>query len=192
MKSIITKLFTVVLLFTTSAICAQTYKLDGQLSSVNFATIKKQYVVEPATITDLSGQLSSSGAFSINLPLSAIDTGVPIRNQRLASIYFAAAQYPQVTVAGQFDMKKIAAKQAVFNTSVDAKVTLFGKTQTLSFPVTVLKAKNTIMVSSSKPVIVNGEAFGIPAANLKALAATVGNIPLSAKVPVTLNLVFQK
>lgn len=65
-------------------------------------------------------------------------------------------------------------------------------TESVEFPVVVLNAGDTVMVSSSAPVIIGASDFGIPTENLTNLAATVGGIKIADRVPLTLNLTFKK
>jgi hypothetical protein len=48
------------------------------------------------------------------------------------------------------------------------------------------------MVSSLSPVIVGASDFGIPTENLTNLAATVGGIKISDRVPLNLTLTFKE
>ena len=64
---------------------------------MGFATIKKQFVVEPATIDTLSGTLAASGKFEISVDLKGIDTGISIRDTRLNDVFFESAKFPNVT-----------------------------------------------------------------------------------------------
>lgn len=75
---------------------------------------------------------------------------------------------------------------------VPADVSFYGNNKTFNFPVIITKTDNSITVNSYAPVIVKASDFGIPAANLTQLAATVGGLALSDSVPVNINLVFTK
>lgn len=166
------------------------YLLDGQVSSVGFATIKKQYVVEAAEISSLSGKLDAKGQFNLRVELQAIRTGIPIRDSRLNEIYFDSAKYPAVNIVGQFNLDELTQAGGVLKTRVSAQVTLFGQSKMITFPVTIVKSEQFLMVSSFKPVIIRASDFGIPVKNLNELAKTVGGIPISDQVPVTISLLF--
>lgn len=89
--------------FTAHSAFASDYVLDSSLSSISFATIKKQFVVEPASINTLSGQLKDNGQFQISVDLKGISTGVPIRDTRLNEIFFDSMTYPTVSITGSVD-----------------------------------------------------------------------------------------
>lgn len=175
--------------FSLPTLAAGDYMLNSDLSSVSFATIKKQYIVEPASIRTLSGQLSEEGKFSVNIDLKGISTGVPTRDSRLNEIYFESMKYPQVMVSGTVDSKLLSG--AATSTTIPAQVTLYGQSKMVDFPVVIMPSDGKVMVSSTAPVIINAADFSIPAANLSALSETVGGLSLSDSVPVSLTLLFQ-
>lgn len=190
MKTITSSVCLALATFSLSSFAAGDYMLDSDLSSVSFATIKKQYVVEPATINTLSGHLTENGQFEIKLDLKSISTGVPIRDTRLNEIYFESMKYPQVTVSGSVDSKMLSGTAS--RSTVSARVTLYGQSKMVDFPVVIQPGDGHVMVSSSAPVIISAADFSIPAANLSALSETVGGLSLSDKVPVSLTLLFQQ
>jgi hypothetical protein len=166
------------------------FNLTTDFSSISFATIKKQYVVEPATISGLTGSLDEQGRFAVIAPVTNIDTGVSIRNERLNSLFFDSSENPVIMVSGQFDLSALT--QPISKMTVPAEVSFYGNKKTFDFPVIITKTADAIIVNSYKSVIVTASDFSIPAANLTKLAATVGGLALSDAVPVNINLVFNK
>ncbi|CAH1523238.1 YceI-like domain protein [Vibrio owensii] len=190
MRKTLSTLSIALALFSGASFAADNYTLDSKFSSVSFATIKNQFVVEPATIDALKGTLNSEGQFDVSVDLNSIETGIPIRNTRLNEIFFESAKYAPVKVVGKVDWTALG--EGSHKLKVPAEVMLFGKTKSVEFPVVVLNAGDTVMVSSSVPVIIGASDFGIPTENLTNLAATVGGIKISDRVPLTLNLTFKK
>lgn len=190
MNKITSSLCLVLSAFSLPTLATGDYMLNSDLSSVSFATIKKQYIVEPANIRTLNGQLSEEGKFSVNIDLKGISTGVPTRDSRLNEIYFESMKYPQVMVSGMVDSKLLSG--AATSTTIPAQVTLYGQSKMVDFPVVIMPSDGKVMVSSSAPVIINAADFSIPAANLSALSETVGGLSLSDSVPVSLTLLFQQ
>ncbi|NOI15320.1 YceI family protein [Vibrio hepatarius] len=174
----------------TAALSNGNYQLDPNLSSVSFATTKKQYIVEPATLNLLSGVLSEKGEFQVIAELKSLSTGVPIRDTRLNELYFDAAKYPNVTVSGVIDWQVLA--DGPVKTNISADVSMYGNTKKMDFPVIIVPTDNYLTVSSSAVVVVNAADFGIPTENLAKLAETVGGIEISTQVPLTLSLTFIK
>ncbi|GAL12101.1 hypothetical protein JCM19233_3091 [Vibrio astriarenae] len=172
------------------AFAATDYQVNTDLSSVSFATIKNQYIVEPSVINTLSGNLDETGSFNILVDLKGLRTGIPIRDTRLNELFFDTVSFPSIEVKGKVDIDLVEAEPQKLDIPVD--VTMYGNTKTLLFPVIVFKQENTMMISSYLPVIVKASDFNIPSDNLTKLAATVGGISISDSVPINLSLIFKK
>jgi len=185
-----TKILLAFTLLSFQSLAADKFNIVSELSSVSFATIKKQFVVEPATINGLTGNLDDTGKFEINVPVVNIDTGVSIRNERLKSLFFNSALNPTIAISGQFKLATL--KNDVEKAIVPASVSFYGKTKAFNFPVMITKAKNAITISSYAPVIVKASDFGIPTENLNKLSATVGGLALSDIIPLSINIVLKK
>jgi hypothetical protein len=93
MNSIKTTLTAFLLLSLTTlngAFSAPKYRIDSNNSVVNFSTIKKQYVVEPAVFEGITGSISSSGKAEI---------GTIIRNPLFT--HLAISLNPALALLGQ-------------------------------------------------------------------------------------------
>ena len=166
------------------------YTVNGELSQVSFATIKKQYVVEPATIGKLSGHVKGGKAV-INVPLSEISTGIQIRDMRLNDIFFQSGSFPELKISadlGDMDLSspKIVRKDVTFT------LEMYGVKKELSSTVLVSSTGTQVLVTSIKPLVISSGDFGIPADNLTNLAKTVGGIAISGNVPVNFAVTLDK
>ncbi|HAU8293442.1 TPA: YceI family protein [Vibrio vulnificus] len=177
-------------IFSLNSFANEEYTLLPNVSSVGFVTIKNQFIVEPAVITALSGIINTNGSFEVSINLNSINTGIPIRDARLNEIYFESSKYPFVKVTGNIDLTLL--EEGSHSVTIPTQVSLFGKSKVIEFPVVILKVGNIVMVSSSIPIVISAEEFGIPKENLQKLAATVGGIKISDMVPVTINMTFNK
>ncbi|OEF81244.1 YceI family protein [Vibrio breoganii] len=174
------------------AIAAGHYQVDSKISTVSFATIKKQYIVETAVISGVSGNLDDKGMLEVMVPLKNLDTGVSIRNDRLNELFFNAATFPNVKISAQVPAELMKGDRVVTQATIAATVTLYGKSQNLDFMLNIVRLGNVISVSSVKPVIVDGTSFGIPKEALQAVSKTVGDIAISSTVAVNVSLVLIK
>ncbi|MDD1779797.1 YceI family protein [Enterovibrio sp. ZSDZ35] len=174
------------------AFASDDYTIVSDASSISFATIKKTYVVEPATLSGVEGQVDANGSFRITAPISSVSTGIPIRNQRLNELFFDSKKFPTLTVEGQVDMAGLDKNGTMLQQSIPAKVTLFGNTKDITLDMNIIKTDDSIFAFTYKPVIISGATFGIPEQNLKDVSATVGNIDISSTVPVSVSLVFKE
>lgn len=185
-------LTTLMLLVSSTTFAANLFNIDEEMSAVSFATTKLQYVIEPASITGLTGGIDASGKFNLDIPIANIQTGVPIRNERLNKLFFDSQSFPSAKVSVDIPADVLLAQSSVAQQELPAKVTLFGKSIDIKFKVNIVKTTDVIAVSTVAPVIVRGSSFGIPTENLAALAATVGGIPISDAVPVSFSLILKK
>jgi len=182
------------LLLTVNAHASDTgYTVSQTLSQVSIVTIKKQYVLEKAAITKLTGGINKAGQATINIPLKEIKTGIPIRDARLNAIFFESIKFPTVKITGNFN-ESLTSDKDVERKVITMNVELYGKTKPIQVDVIISKSNSNskIMVSSVSPIIINANDFSIPASNLINLAKTVGGIPISSTVPVNFNVVFDK
>ena len=166
------------------------YKIDENLSSVYFTTVKLQYVVEPAVFNKVSGSLRKSGDVSLKIPLASLDTKVAIRNMRLQELFFQASRFPHVEINAKIDRDKLHDIDEVGKMNVAATIKFYGNTKKTNLNLLVAKNHDSIVVSSLAPTMINANDFGIPASNLQKLAATVGGIPIADTVGVSFVLTF--
>lgn len=182
----------IALAFSCQSYAQGNYTIDEAVSTVNFATIKKQYVVEPASVSQVSGYVNESGELSASVPLSKINTGISIRDDRLNQLFFNSAVFPNIDVKASIPTELLTAESVVKQVTLPVSLTIVGNSQTVDMNLTVVKSGDIVAVSSARPVIIRASAFGIPADNLTKLAATVGGIAISDTVPVTISLVLRK
>lgn len=190
MKKITTQLTLVLSLLSVNVLAAENYTLEPSLSTINFATIKNQYVVEPAMIDTLSGKVHDNGSFNLSVDLKGLSTGISIRDSRVNELFFNSLKFPEIKIDGQFNLDKI--KNGPIKTSVPANVTFYGTTKLINFPVIIVPTENYLAINSYTPIIIDSADFGIPENNLTALAETVGGIKISNRVPLNINLTFKK
>lgn len=171
---------------------AESLQLNSEVSRLSFATVKMQYIVEPAVIAGLTGKIDETGVVTLDIPLAGIETGIGIRNERLNQLFFQSQLFPSAKVTAHVPKSLLTTDTAVQQLTISAQVTLFGKTKPMDFLVNVVKSHDVISVATAKTVIVRAADFGIPTKNLTELAKTVGQIAISDTVPVHFSLVFGK
>ncbi|MBY6185944.1 YceI family protein [Marinobacter hydrocarbonoclasticus] len=114
--------FTLPLAFTlfaslTSATWANTgYTVDPEHSALTFATVKLSYVIEPAAIPKLTGHITANGAVQVRAKLANIETGIPIRNQRLNELFFRSERFPDIEITGHLPRAVTQLSAGVINT----------------------------------------------------------------------------
>lgn len=180
------------LAFTFKAYANPTYIIDETVSTVSFSTIKKQYVIEPAVITGIAGAIDQTGTLTAEIPISSLDSGIQVRDERLRKLFFNAEMYPLITVSAKVPANVLQSDKFIAQLAVPFSITVMDTTKDMSTKVNLVKVGDTIAVSTSQPIVINAAEFNIPNENLSQLAATVGNIPISTTVPVSFSLVLNK
>jgi len=168
--------------------------LDSERSSVSLITFKvlaeaAASVGERHSFSNLKGSVGSDGAATVSVPLDTIETGIPIRNERLAQFVFETEKYPNATITADVPD----AVMAVGTHSVDLNVTLtfHGKEQMLTVPVLVVSADSEVVVSATQPVMLDATAYDL-GAGIGKLAELAKLLHIPTTVPVSFTLVFDK
>ncbi len=182
------KIFLLFFMLSGNAFAVENLNIVPELSSISFATIKKQYVIEPAMVENIQGKYSN-GRFDLSIDFNNIETNIPVRNSRINQLFLKTNLYPLVKVSGQFNQKLLV--KPITQTTIKAKVEFYGQVKNFEIPVIIHKAGELMTVNSYKPVIVKASDFNIPADNLKNLSATVGGISISDSIPLNINLTFK-
>ena len=187
------------LLFSTLALLVSsqalaTWNLDNEKSSLSFVSIKAVDIAEVHRFKEMAGRISDKGKAVVTIELASVDTGVPIRDERMQEMLFETDKYPLATVRAKLDMKIIDAVATGSSTrlTTELELDLHGVRVTVDANVVIAKLdEKVLMVTSSKPVILNAASAnlvdGIEALREVASLPSIGNA-----VPVSFVLVFEK
>lgn len=175
-------------LLTGTTFASENLNIVPELSSVSFASIKKQYVIEPAVVDNIQGKYANN-TFNVSIDFNNIKTNIPIRDERINNVFLKTNLYPLVKIQGYFDLKSI--KEPITKTSIKANVDFYGQVKEYEISVLIHQANGLLTVNSYKPIIVKASDFGIPTQNLINLAALVGGINISDTIPLNINLTFK-
>ncbi len=180
------------MLVTASASAA--WSLNNEASHLNFVSIKKDTVAEVNSFREMSGSISDQGAVNLEIALASVDTAIAIRDERMRTMLFETGLFPKAQVSAKVDMASFTKLKAGQSHSEQIALTfaLHGESKTFKANVTVVKLEgDRFMVTSTGPIIINAADFGL-VKGIEALRE-IANLPaISAAVPVTLNLVFDK
>src|SRR5690606_19855903 len=80
---------------------AADWQLNNDQSQLNFISTKKQNIAEIHHFGSLSGQLTETGAFTLNIDLDSVDTGVEIRDTRMKELLFNVMDFPTAELTAQ-------------------------------------------------------------------------------------------
>lgn len=172
------------MLIATSA--AADWTLDPARSHLNFVSIKANEVAEVNTFDEIWGGVDDAGQAAITIKLDTVKTLIPIRDERMRQFLFETTNYSEAALTTRIDPKLIAdlGVGEIAHIDAEANLSLHGQMQpmTLSMLVARLDAK-TLMVVSSKPLIVDATKFGL-SDGIEKLRDLAGLSSISRSVPV--------
>lgn len=168
------------------------WQLNGEQSWFHFGSIKNGDIPEVHEIEVITGGADYSGAFSVELDLTTVDTGVESRDQRMKEMFFKTGAFPTARVNGNFDPAlfedmEVGQRRVA---SIPAIVSLHGRDVAMEFEVNVIRLEwNKIMVTPQDLIMVEGAQFGL-APGVEALREVVGLESITPVSPVSFVLVF--
>jgi polyisoprenoid-binding protein YceI len=170
------------------------WKLQADQSQVYFSTVKKESVAEVHQFKTLQGAISADGQFTLAVDLASAETGVAIRNERMAQYLFETTKFTQATGKGKIDVAELDKQDKGSSREVKVAVTfeLHGKTITKEVNLLVVKlSAKQFDVHTPAPIHLNTADFDLGAGveKLKELASLPSISPV---VPVTLHLRFNQ
>ena len=166
---------------------AADYRIIQEHSRVSFVSIKKVDVAEVHQFKQIAGTLNEQGQFTLIIDLTTVDTQVAIRDERMKSLLFNVASFPQANLTAQINPKLIKELSigATLTTQVSGVIDLHGQTQAKTFEVLVTKSSTgTLVVSSLAPVIIHAGDFGLTD-GVNKLKEIAGLDSISLAVPVS-------
>lgn len=168
--------------------------LDPAASRIGFASVKNGVVAENHHFTDISGSLTDAGDLRIVIMLASVETLIPIRNERMQTLLFKTADFPQAVIAGKgYEVQEFLqlAPGASRTAQMKVAIALHGESVEAWVAVKVVRsAMDQFEVASLGPVMLNAAAFNLEA-GVEALRAVVGLDSISLMVPVTFALTFK-
>lgn len=166
--------------------------LVADKSTVRFISVKNASIAEVHHFRSLSGSLAD-GRVEVTIPLVAVETLIPIRNERMQKLLFEVAAYPKATLSGTVDSEAVMAlKSGEYRSlAVDLVLDLHGATQPISTTVTVARLGDEIHVSTEQPVVLNAASFQLTD-GIERLREVAGLKNIATQVPVTATLVFSR
>lgn len=171
------------------------WQINQHASSLTFNTTKSGAagvggITETMRFKSFKGGLSSQGKIELTINLSSVDTGIPIRDERLQTMFWNVAAHPTVNFAGQLsseEMKKISTGKESVVVMVEGQLTMAGQTKSIKTQLQVTSTNHKLYVSTRQPIVINANDFGLNA-GVEALRAIMGLNYLSTSAPVTFTL----
>jgi polyisoprenoid-binding protein YceI len=170
------------------------WTLNNTKSSLNFVSTKAIDIAEVHHFTQLVGRVSNNGKAVITIELASVETGIPIRNERMLGMLFETRKFPLSTVRAKIDMDIVnaIATGASKNMAIELELDLHGVRVEMAANVVVVRLdESTLMVSSAGPVILNASTVEL-SAGIEMLREVASLPSIGNAVPVTFNLTFEQ
>ncbi|MFC0445044.1 YceI family protein [Pseudidiomarina halophila] len=178
---------------TSSSVLADEWQLDTDHSSLHFVSVKNDHIAERHRFTQLEGQLID-GALKISIPVSSIDTEIPIRNERMLEHLFEASEFPVVTATAQVPTEVYEHETPTGTLPAVIPLTVFiaGEAVDLEAMVQVTKLSADRMVATtSQPILIRTKEFGL-VEGVNKLREIAGLERIDYVVPVTFSVQFDR
>jgi hypothetical protein len=190
-RSII-KILTVMLLAGASLSASADWYLDGESSRLSFVSSKNANVSEVQRFLVLHGKVDSTGKAEVEVELDSINSGIPLRDERMRKELFEIQTFPEAVISTQIDLRPIndLAPGAQLELRLPLTVSLHGKQHMYNTELLATRLDDRrFQVVTLEPVVINAEDFDL-APGLEALRKLAGLSAISLSVPVGAVLIF--
>lgn len=167
------------------------WTLQASESAISFVSIKKTFIGEAHTFTDISGSINH-GKASITIKPDSVSTNIPIRNERARKFLFETGIYPTIVVNSDVSsaMKSLE-KGATNMLSLPAILTMHGVEKSITLDLAITRnGKQAVTVATTKPVVINAAEYNM-VGGIKKLGELAG-VDIVTAVPVSFVLTFKK
>ena len=166
--------------------------LDNESSRLSFVTTKNTEIAEVQRFLVLHGKVDSKGAAQLEVELESVNSGIPLRDQRMRNALFEIKTFPEALINAQINLQPIndLAPGAQLELRLPLSVTLHGKTQTYNAELLATRLDDRrFQVVTLEPLVVHAEDFDL-APGVAALRKAAELKAISLSVPVGAVLIF--
>jgi len=168
------------------------WTLDADTASVHFISTKNSNIAETHTFNKIEGSLKGVD-LSVSIPLSSVNTMIPIRDERMKTMLFDLANHPTANFSAKVD-ETLTAMSVGESTlaDVNGQLTISGVSVPTSFHVRVSRlSENEVNVATVKPAVLTAGNFEL-SGGIEALREIAMLQVISEAVPLTFNVTFTK
>lgn len=183
----------VFLLLTGAALSARAdWYLDGESSRLSFVSTKNANVSEVQRFLVLHGKVDPQGLAQVEVELESINSGVPLRDERMRKELFQIERFPDALITTKIDLRPIndLAPGAQLELRLPLTVDLHGKQHEYNAQLLATRLDDRrFQVVTLEPLVINAEDFDL-APGLETLRKMAGLSAISLSVPVGAVLIF--
>ena len=166
--------------------------LDNESSRLSFVTTKNTEIAEVHRFLVLHGKVDSKGAAQVEVELESVNSGIPLRDERMRNQLFEIKTFPDALINAQINLQPIndLAPGAQLELRLPLSVTLHGKTQTYSAELLATRLDDRrFQVVTLEPLVVHAVYFDL-ARGVDGLRKAPVLKSISLSVPVGAVLIF--
>lgn len=166
--------------------------LDNESSRLSFVTTKNTEMAEVQRFLVLHGKVDSQGAATLEVELESVNSGIPLRDERMRNQLFEIKTFPEAQISAQINLQPIndLAPGAQLELRLPLSVTLHGKTHTYSAELLATRLDDRrFQVVTLEPLVLHAEDFDL-APGVAVLRQAAGLKSISLSVPVGAVLIF--
>ncbi|CAI8920287.1 YceI domain-containing protein [Pseudomonas sp. IT-P74] len=181
------------LLLASAALSARAdWYLDGESSRLSFVSTKNANVSEVQRFLVLHGKVDPEGLAQVEVELESINSGVPLRDERMRKELFQIDRFPDALITTKIDLRPIndLAPGAQLELRLPLTVDLHGKQHEYNAQLLATRLDDRrFQVVTLEPLVINAEDFDL-APGLESLRNLAGLSAISFSVPVSAVLIF--
>ncbi|WP_085724624.1 YceI family protein [Pseudomonas sp. R37(2017)] len=182
-----------ILLLAGTALSARAdWYLDGESSRLSFVSTKNANVSEVQRFLVLHGKVDPEGLAQVEVELESINSGIPLRDERMRKELFQIEQFPDTVITTKIDLRPIndLAPGAQQELRLPLTVDLHGQRHTYNAELLATRLDDRrFQVVTLEPLVINAEDFDL-APGVEALRKMAGLSAISLSVPVSAVLIF--
>ena len=172
---------------------AATWQLDNEQSSLHFVSVKNELVAETHAFQALNGSWDEKSV-SVSIPVSSMQTSIPIRNDRIWQYVLQADQFANIQIKAPLTSESIASLTAGNSLVQDLPLTatIAGQSAVVTAKVRITMLNgSTLQAVTEAPLMLDTNQFKLGAGIAK-LQELAGLKRIDPMVPVTFNVRFSK
>ena len=166
--------------------------LDGESSRLSFISTKTPNISEVQRFLVLHGKVDPKGLAQVQVELESVNSGVPLRDERMRKELFEIQTFPEALITTQIDLRPIndLAPGAQLELRLPLTVDLHGKQHTYNAELLATRLDDRrFQVVTLEPLVINAEDFDL-APGLERLRKLADVSAISLSVPVGAVLIF--
>ena len=161
-------------------------------SALTFLTTKNTHLTEIHHFRSISGKVSDQGMAELNIDLTSIDSGIPVRDSRMQEFLFETNRFSHATFNAVIPVEAMNKARNGASQTLELKGTLMlhGNEEEVTVPVLIVPAQDkSVVITSLQPVLVHADSFALTA-GIQKLRDIAKLERIAEVVPVSFSLTF--